>query len=269
MPARTLTRPRTLVAGTVAAATLVLPALASPAQATDAPTATAAATQVLGGKTTLTTTPGIVDALVGAGVTPTFSPQLDTRAVVKNGKTVVSSAFRVTGGRLDLAAGTGRVDHSGSITFTRGASSLTIGSFQVVLGAKPQLTAKVNAGARVPVFDLDLAGLTVSDNNDVVRLCGVKVNLTKVAADALDTTLDTTVFTPGLTVGSVRSVVVVGSSHLQSDRASLTGPARHLAPRRVGAGPVSRAAAAGRAAPAARPSAGARPRRRTPACPSS
>lgn len=204
---RTTSRRRRLLAGCAAASALVLPAIATPTQAATP----SAVQQVLGGKTTLTTAPGIVDALVAAGVTPTFDPQLDTKAVVRKGKTVVSTAFRVTGGQLDLAAGAGRIDHSGSITFAKGANSLTIGFFQVTLGAKPQLTAKVNRGTRVPVFDLDLSGLTASSEQDVVRLGGVKANLTKAAADALDTTLGTTVFTPGLTLGTVRTVVVVGS----------------------------------------------------------
>lgn len=64
-----------------------------------------------------------------------------------------------------------------------------------------------NPKVRVPLFRLSLAHATLGAGKHAVRATGIGVRLTKTAADALDSALGTTLFTPGMKLGTAKTLL--------------------------------------------------------------
>jgi len=90
---------------------------AGPAQATDGD-----GHRGLSGRTTVTTAPGIAEALVQNGVLPIVTAP-GTQGLRYDGGLTVTAAFPVTGGRVALNPPSGKVYHRGGITFVNGSRS--------------------------------------------------------------------------------------------------------------------------------------------------
>ena len=162
-----------------------------------APTAAQASDTLAGGRTTLKLDAGVAKALKGAGVS------------------VSGTSYKVTGGSLDGATGT--IRHSGSLRLKAGARSLTLSAFNVKLARKSTLSGKVG-NARVTLLTLDTSKAKISRSGLDYRITGVRVALTAAAANALNATFHTTLFTRGLRLGTV-------SVHATPKSVELTGGA--------------------------------------------
>lgn len=158
--------------------------------------------KVARGATTLTLDSGAAAALQGVTITP-LKP-----AKAKNG----GIAFPVVAGivRTDLSAG--RVLHAGGLKLSKGTTILTIRRPTIVLGANARLTALVG-GRRVTFARLDLTGVKASSKGRKATVTGVKLTLTKVAANALNARFGTS-FSAGDALGTAQtSTRIVGKVH--------------------------------------------------------
>ena len=149
--------------------------------------------------TSLEIDPGALSALTSLGIAP--------GVIAPATLTGTTAAFPISGGqvKLDLSAGT--IRHRGGISLTKGATVVRLESFDVRLGASPQLFAAINGGAqKAAILDLDLTGVTPAVDGRTVTLAGVTAKLTQGAADALNAAFATTAFSAGLVLG--RATVV-------------------------------------------------------------
>ena len=163
---------------------------------------------VKGGRTTVTTGPGIAATLLKNGILPVVTWP-GREGIVTKGGFAVTTGFPVTGGRASLAPLGGTVNHKGGIKFYNVAngSSLQVGNFIIDLSAG-NLTGTVNGTAtRVPVFTLDLSKAGISVKGSTVTFTNVGLVLTDTAAGALNQTLGTSLFAGGLRFGSAKSTV--------------------------------------------------------------
>lgn len=171
---------------------------AGPAAASPAKVAT------LSGTTSVTTAPGIAKTLIKAGVIPLPVPGTAFRLGLHRGLDV-TYGFRIVGGNPDLAGPSGDILHSGGIYFTslRG-KHLEIGKFDIDLAAGKIFATEVNfAPARIPVLDLGLKNLKVTNSGKNTVLSGISLKLDPAAAGALNATFGIKLPTDGsLTFGS-------------------------------------------------------------------
>jgi hypothetical protein len=131
----------------------------------------------LGGKTVLAPETATFETLAGAGVTVT--PAGDANAGSRG------IAFPITGGRFDLERSTGKVEHTGGLTFTGNGTSLTVENFVVKVGAKNVIRAEVAGGGHVRLADLDLDEAKIKQRGGKVVISNVGVLLAGKAASAL------------------------------------------------------------------------------------
>jgi hypothetical protein len=170
--------------------------------------AVAAPSRLEGGRTTVTTAPGIAKTLVRNGILPVVTRPGRAGIRFDHGLRVTAS-FPVTGGAVSLDPLGGQVKHRGGIKFVnlRNGRSLEVGNFIIDLNTA-QLTGAVNRGTtRVPVFDLDLSAASIQVKGDTVYVRNVGLDLSSAAAGALNSTLHTSLFAGGLRFGSAASTI--------------------------------------------------------------
>jgi hypothetical protein len=95
---------------------------------------------------------------------------------------------------------TGTIKHAGGISLTKGATEVDLTNFWINLRTR-QLSAVVNAGARVPILNLSFSGARVSFRYGRLVVGPVTASLTSAAAGALNNAFGVTTFTEGLVVG--------------------------------------------------------------------
>lgn len=147
-----------------------------------------------GGATSLALDPGAASALQSLGVTPGVAGPATANA---DG----SLSFPITGGKVNAKTLAGSITHSGGITLTKDATTVTLADFTIDTKAS-QLTATINGGARAAILDLDLANPQVAIDGRTVTVSGVPGTLTQGAADALNQAFGTTAFAAGLKLGT-------------------------------------------------------------------
>ena len=147
-----------------------------------------------GGSTSLALDPGAAQALTGLGVS--VAPAAPASA--GDGGAI---AFPITEGKVNARTLAGSISHSGGLTFSAGATSVTVSDFVIETAPAPKLTAELG-GARVDLLTLDLSGLDRDAEGRDVTLGGVVVKLTAGAATALNQAFGTTALTEGLTIGT-------------------------------------------------------------------
>jgi hypothetical protein len=184
--------------------------VASASTASARPQCPVSAVRLTGGQTSVTTAPGIAAALLGHGIVPLATlPGTEGASTGKSG-IAVTFAFPVTGGSVNLKQLTGTIGHSGGIVFIAPASGKQIAVSDFVINLKQKLlTAIVNGNPkeRVPLLSLSLAGAKVTAGRHAVRVSGIVTRRTKTAASALDATFGTSLFTPGLELGTASTLV--------------------------------------------------------------
>jgi hypothetical protein len=160
-------------------ARLAIPVVAAVAFAASIVPATAQ--DKLGGKTILAPKAATLDALSAAGVT--VAPAGNASAGDKG------IAFPITKGKLNLDSGSGKIDHSGGLTFSDAhGMTLTVEDFVVKVGAKNVIRASVAGGGKVRLADLNLDRAKIKQRGGKVVVSNVKVSLANKAAKALSAT---------------------------------------------------------------------------------
>lgn len=166
-------------------------ALAAVAAAMFAFSATASAS--VKGSTTLTLDPGTAAALQSLGVA--VAPVAPATA----GPAGVS--FPVTGVGGSLWPFALKINHSGGLALSAGATTVALTNYTIELGKKPRLIATVG-GARVAILSLDLKKAKIGIRGKSVTVGPVKASLTAAAAGALNGAFGVTAFTEGLVLGT-------------------------------------------------------------------
>jgi hypothetical protein len=182
-----------------------------PAATASASTATPSAqVRLTGGATTVTTAPGIAAALLGNGIVPIATLPGTEGAQIGGGGVAVRFTLPVTGGWLNAAKLTGTIWHSGGILFADvpAGKQLAVSDF-VISVHQGVLTAEVNGNpkVRVPLLKLSLAHAAIRKGWHSIKISGIVLTLTSTAASALDATFGTTLFKPGLELGTASTVL--------------------------------------------------------------
>ncbi|MFF0887042.1 hypothetical protein [Streptomyces sp. NPDC003456] len=156
------------------------------------------------GTTTVTVAPAVAGALLSNGIAPIVTAPGKPAAVKVDGKLTLAATYPVTGGTLSTKPLGGTIKHKGGLKFTNvfNGRSLQVKNFTIDL-TKGRLTGQVaGTTTRVPVFKLDLSKASVKVTKHRLNAENVILKLTPEAAGALNSTLKTKVFSPGLTVGT-------------------------------------------------------------------
>jgi hypothetical protein len=177
--------------------------------AASASTATRSAqVRLTGGETTVTTAPGIATTLLGNGIVPIAT--LPGTQGAQLGGVAVRFAFPVTGGWLNTAKLTGTIWHKGGILFADLPAGKQIAVSDFVINVhQGVLTGAVNGNPKVraPLFQLNLAHATIHQGRHYVQIRGIVLTLTSTAASALNSTFGTSLFQPGLKLGTAGTVL--------------------------------------------------------------
>jgi hypothetical protein len=163
-----------------------------------------------GGDTTVTTAPGIAAALLGHGIVPLATLPGTEGASTGSSGVAVRFTFPVTGGWLNAATLHGTIWHQGGILFIDPATGEQIEVSDFVISVhQGVLTAEVNGNpkVRVPLLSLSLAHASIHAGWHYVQISGIVLTLTSTAASALDATFSTTLFTPGLELGTASTLL--------------------------------------------------------------
>lgn len=178
--------------------------------ASAAPRTASATTAKTLGTTTVTTAPGVAEALLKSGIVPLPAPGTTFGVKYRNG-VLVSYGFPITGSTADLTAGTGDITHSGGIVFVGKGKTLAVQDFDIDLAAGKVFATTVNgAAARVPLLDLDLAKVRVGMVGTTTVVSGVGLELDPVAAGVLNSTFGSTLPTDGSLVFGTATIRIRG-----------------------------------------------------------
>jgi hypothetical protein len=175
---------------------LIAGPVAGTASASASTATRAAQIRLTGGETVVTTAPiatlpGTAGAQLGGGVAVRFT-------------------FPVTGGWLNAAKLTGTIWHSGGILFADLPAGKQIAVSDFVINVhQGVLTAEVNGNpkVRVPLLKLNLAHATIRKGWHYIKISGIVLTLTSTAASALDATFGTSLFKPGLELGTASTLL--------------------------------------------------------------
>lgn len=210
---------------------------AGPVALVSAPGASAA--KIGGGATTFAIDPMVADALQSNGVK--LAPIAPAKA---GGKGV---AFPITSG--DLTSGKaprGHIDHTGGLKLSAGGTKVSLTDFRVVIGKKSRLVAKVGKG-KLSVFSLDLSKAKIAQKGSNTVVSGVRAEMTKAAAGALNAAFKTDLFEKGLFLGKVTVKATPAEAALASGATTLVldpGTASALTSLGITPSPVAPATAA-------------------------
>jgi hypothetical protein len=192
-----------------AAGLMLAPAagLASAAAAAAPPPPKHPTQHVTGGGTSLTTVPGLVGSLTHGGIA-VYATTPGTESLIGSASSPqLKFSFPVTGGSINPSHLSGTIKHRGGILLinTTNGHSIKLSRFNISLTHK-HLSAIV-LGTRVTVAHLSFSGAKVRVGLGTVRVRKIRAKLTTAAATALDTALGTTLFTPGMRIATVRTLV--------------------------------------------------------------
>ncbi|MDQ2813821.1 MAG: HtaA domain-containing protein [Actinomycetota bacterium] len=163
-----------------------------------------------GGDTSVTTAPGLAAALLGHDIVPIATLPGTEGAQIGGSGVSVRFTFPVTGGWLNAAALRGTIRHQGGILFIDPATGRQIEVSNFIINVhQGVLTAEVNGNpkVRVPLLRLSLAHAKIHAGWHYVQISGIVLRLTATAAGALDSTFSTTLFKPGLELGTASTLV--------------------------------------------------------------
>jgi len=200
----------------LAAAVAITGLLTGPAVTAAAATSQGAAARgvagvhLRGGTTAVTTAPGVASALLRNGIVPqAIRPGSERVLHGKNGL-AVRFAFPVTGGLVTISPLSGNIYHDGGILFrnTKNGKTIEVSQFTIDL-THGDLTGIVDGdrAVHVPLFRLGLAHARLAAGRHLVTARGIVLTLTRAAAKALNAALGTRLFSPGLELGTARTVL--------------------------------------------------------------
>ena len=190
-----------------AAGLMLAPAVGLASASAAQPAAKHVSLPVTGGGTSLTTVPGLVGSLTHGGIA-VYATTPGTESLIGSASSPqLKFSFPVTGGSINPSHLSGTIKHRGGILLinTTNGHSLKLSRFNISLTHK-HLSAIV-LGTRVTVAHLSFSGAKVRVGLGSVRVRKIRATLTTAAATALDTALGTTLFTPGMRIATVRTLV--------------------------------------------------------------
>jgi hypothetical protein len=199
-----------------------------------APAASAAQVDLAGGDTNVRVDRGTLSAVTGAGIA--IAP---TGAAKATGRQV---RFPIRGGRLDPAAGAGTVNHRGGLRFSRGGRSLELTRFRI----QGRFLSALAGGHRVRILRLRAGTAVVRRTATTTTVSGVRLELTRAAARALNATLGTNLFARGIVLGTARVHARLAELFVQDGSTSLAvdaGAAAALASQGIVPGLIAPASA--------------------------
>lgn len=197
-------------------------AVAAPAGAAEAASSSTVTVNGVSGRTTVTTAPRLAGALLSHGILPyTVRPgSTDGVSYSPRNGLQLRYAFPVTSltsnpageGLAGVVLGA-QIGHSGGLAFFsfNNFHRVKVSNFTIDV-PKGQLIATLTGftgipnGTRAPIFNLAIDPSKATIANPVV-VPDVKVTLTAVAAGALNSSLRTKLFTPGLDIGTAKVVI--------------------------------------------------------------
>lgn len=187
--------------GALAAALLALALSAPSAQSAER----SATTPVTGGQTLLKLDGGTAAALTDAGV----GIRATGPAIGPSGSALF--AFPIVGGKVNKEQLGGSIVHSGGLAITAGGTTLVVKRFVIDLDTG-YLTAKVaGAGVRIPLLRIGAATGGVKAAPGILLLKDVNVRLTGTAANALNQTFNTNLFSGGLLIGQATVIATTSN----------------------------------------------------------
>ena len=164
-----------------------------------------------GGKTLLKIDKGTAAALSDAGVEVEATGAAEGPTAKRPYFT-----FPIVGGKVDKNPPSGKIVHSGGLSFSAGSEEVVVKRFVIELD-RGVLTAKVaGTDQRIALLRLGtLDGVKVGDGRIVLK--GVNVRLTNQAAEALNEALDTDLFAGGLLIGEATVIAKYGGDDKGED----------------------------------------------------
>ncbi|HEX6855874.1 MAG TPA: hypothetical protein VF204_11305 [Streptosporangiaceae bacterium] len=165
---------------------------------------------VRGGSTSITTLPGVAEAVLAAGVAP-FTTAPASEALLSNGR--LKFTFPVSGGSIQTTLPpNGHVNHRGGIKLFRltGGTAVKISNFNINLAAR-SLTGILNnnPAARIKIFSLGLLHANFNPGIHSITVSNITVSLTGAAAHALDQALGVPLFHGGQVIGIAKTHVTL------------------------------------------------------------
>lgn len=162
----------------------------------------------LKGSTTLAVDPATAEALAGLGLT--------IRALRPANTYDGAFAFPITGGRLDLDRGRGKIRHAGGLELRTSSTAVRVKNFVIRLDRDPDLTAKVVGGPRISLLDLDLSEADIDVRRGRITVSGVAATLSEEGAAALNDAFGTNL-APGTPIGEATVKAKRGRGHDRDD----------------------------------------------------
>jgi hypothetical protein len=181
-------RLRTLALVASAATMAALPATAPAATKTY---------KVKSGTTTLTLDPAAVTNLTSMGITMTGLAPATTSGSVLKFPLKSGSAFKAKGSKVV----SGSLVHTGALQMTQGAIVVSLTKPTVEFGSAPVLTGSLS-GLAAPIGSLSFSGAKTRVSKTGLKISGVTMKLTKLAADAMNATFSVTGFHENDPVGT-------------------------------------------------------------------
>lgn len=165
---------------------------------------------VRGGSTSITTLPGVAEAVLAAGVAP-FTTSPASEALLSNGR--LKFTFPVSGGSIQTTLPpNGHVNHRGGIKLFNltGGTAVKISNFNINLAAR-SLTGILNnnPAARIKIFSLGLLHANFNPGLHSITVSNITVSLTGAAAHALDQALGVPLFHGGQVIGIAKTHVTL------------------------------------------------------------
>ena len=165
---------------------------------------------VRGGSTSITTLPGVAEAVLAAGVAP-FTTAPASEALLSNGR--LRFTFPVSGGSIQTTLPpNGHVNHRGGIKLFKltGGTAVKISNFNINLAAR-SLTGILNnnPAARIKIFSLGLLHANFNPGIHSITVSNITVSLTGAAAHALDQALGVPLFHGGQVIGIAKTHVTL------------------------------------------------------------
>ncbi len=200
--------PRTLRrTGVLAASALAAGLLAAPAHAADR-------VDLTGGSTTLRLASSTARALdsLGVSVTPTGRASAGSSGV----------RFPITRGALDQETARGTIRHTGGLRLRAGHVRVTLSDFNVVVGRRSTMSARVNGGPRLAALQPVVTRARIARDGLTTTVSNVQIRLSARGARALNAAFGVRAFTSRLVLGTA-------TIRAQSEQVAFSGGRTDLA----------------------------------------
>lgn len=162
----------------------------------------------LGGSTRVTFDPAYSRSLLRAGIVRVATPPARDRLVLVAGRPTVATTFPIVGGTFDPTTLQGTIVQAGGNRYVnvRTGRRVLVDQFVVDSGTG-LLSARIDRGVSIPLFQLDKSASTVAVDGPRIVVDGLTFTFTPVGARTLNAALGTTLFSEQTPLGVVRATL--------------------------------------------------------------